>query len=140
MVSKNNIGNELILEQNNFHRLEMRTNLHALAQLIQNICFIEKGTYPNQPNLGVGIENYVFEKADEGTLATLEEEISSQIEKFIPNNYIITTNVEKKNIKNFFSLLLTFTIKDTENDIETTFGMIFGRNQKSQKVVSKLLV
>lgn len=132
--------NELILDSNNFHQMETREDKVALAQVIQNLLFTEKGTYPNQPSLGVGIENYLFELADNGTLVNLKDEIKRQIEMFCPTEYLVDNDVKKQTVNGNTVLLLTFTIRDLDKKTDTTFGVAVGKSKKTQKLISKLIV
>jgi phage baseplate assembly protein W len=131
---------ELVLDKNNFHQMEMREDKVALAQVIQNLLFTEKGTYPNQPSLGIGIENYLFELADKGTLTTLKDEIKAQIEKFSPTEYLVENNVKKEIVNGNTVLLLTFVIRDLTKSTETEFGIAVAKSKKTQKLISKLIV
>ena len=74
---------EALLEEDAFHLPAYREGLESLAQTIQNLILIEQGTYPNQPQLGVGIEKYMFEIIDEGTTTEIENEIKNQVNEFI---------------------------------------------------------
>ena len=132
--------NEIILEKSSFNSTEFRKDKIALAQVIQNILFIEPGTYPNQPNLGVGIENYLFEKMDNSTLIEIENAIKEQIDQFCPSEYIVTSNVTTQKIKNNSILLISFSIKDPDAGTETDFGVLVGKTEKSKKLVSRLLI
>lgn len=132
--------NELVLEKNSFNTMTIREDKTALAQVIQNLLFIEKGTYPNQPELGIGIENYLFEKIDKGTCSVLKDNIKEQIEKFAPSEYLIDVQVESKIINSNVALLISFSIKDTSEMTDTRFGVLVGKSEKTKKTISKLIV
>lgn len=131
---------ELVLEKNSFNTMTIREDKTALAQVIQNLLFIEKGTYPNQPELGIGIENYLFEKIDKGTCSVLKDNIKEQIEKFAPSEYLIDVQVESKIINSNVALLISFSIKDTSEMSDTRFGILVGKSEKTKKTISKLIV
>lgn len=132
--------NEMVLEKSSFNKLDMFKDKVALAQVIQNILFIEPGTYPNVPTLGVGIENYIFEKFTEKLKSELENNITQQIMKYIPNRYDISVDVEHRNSTNGLKVLfIKFKISSlTENTI-TEFGIMYGVSDKNNKIVSKLI-
>jgi phage baseplate assembly protein W len=131
---------ELLLAKSVYNTTAMRENLEALAQTIQNILIVETGTYPNQPELGVGIENYQFEFLDNITLTELKEKIDNNLKKFIPTYLTIDFDVDliKNNVgKNvlFFSFLVS------GNQEYTSVGqinMLFGKD--NGKVLSRILL
>lgn len=133
--------NELTLNRSEFNRLDQRTDKIALAQTIQNLLIIKKGTYPNQPELGIGIEEYMFELASEDVIRDLEFAIDEQIKKFIPTNYNIEFEVDtdsQYSKKGLSVLSITFTINDNEND-GSSFQLLFGKSDRENKLVSRLL-
>ena len=133
--------NELTLNRSEFNRLDQRTDKISLAQTIQNLLIIKKGTYPNQPELGIGIEEYMFELASEDVIRDLEYAIDEQIKKFIPTNYNIEFEVDtdsQYSKKGLSVLSITFTINDNEND-GSSFQLLFGKSDRENKLVSRLL-
>lgn len=133
-------NNELTLEENDLHILDQRINKIALAQTIQNLFFFRKGNFPNQPLLGIGIEDYLFELASEKTLNKLESEISNQINMFIPSGYIVTFEMDVKETPNQIKYLsIEFTITDYDDQQQTSFSLIFGRNRKTKNMISRLI-
>jgi phage baseplate assembly protein W len=119
----------------------MRTDLLAFAQVIQNILIIEKGTYPNQPLLGVGIENYIFELFNDYTTNELKTEIITQINKFVTSDYDIDIDISKDtNTQNLTVLNLTFTISSNTSEEYSIFSIIFGGENKTKKTISKIIV
>lgn len=131
--------NEVLLNRDPFHNTLMWNDKNGLAQVIQNILFIEKGTYPNQPDLGVGIENYLFEKVDKGTTSNLENEIKEQLKQFVPNDYIVEPKVESRMVNGNPTLLISFTITDVNKREETRFGVLLGQSKTTKNIVSKLI-
>lgn len=131
--------NEVILSRNSFHKQELWNDKLGIAQVIQNILFTEKGTYPNQPELGIGIENYLFEKVDKGTLTGLEDEIKYQVEKFCPNEYIVKPFVESRLVNGNPTLCISFTIYDVEKRVETQFAVVVGKSKNTKNMISRLI-
>lgn len=130
---------EVRLARDSFHNIELKNDKVGLAQVIQNVLFIEKGTYPNQPDLGIGIENYLFEKIDKGTTSNLENDIKIQLKQFVPNDYIVEPKVESRVVNGNPTLLISFTIQDVEKKEETKFGFLVGQNKTTKNIVSKLI-
>ena len=132
--------NELVLNRSSFNLLDQRVDKHALAQTIQNILIMRKGTYPNQPELGVGIEDYLFELADADTLRNIKVEIDKQIKMFIPTNYNIEFEVENGSRDRMSILSITFDINKTGETTSTAFQVLFGKADRENKIVSRLIV
>lgn len=144
---------ELLLDFDMFQKPAVRKDILALAQQIQNLVIIEKGTYPNQPNLGVGIANYLFELGDTFTLEKLRTEIDKQIDMFIdPKDFNIEINLQmiegpNKRI-NTLSLgivaeriSLNRTHEDTVIDQDYSYAqLLIGANTTNRKIISKILV
>jgi phage baseplate assembly protein W len=131
---------ELILAKNIYNTSARREQLEALAQTIQNMMIMETGTYPNQPELGVGIENYEFEFLDSTTLNSLKEKIDNNITKFIPTNITIDFDVDTiKNNTGKNILFFTFLVSGNSAYTDTSqIGLLFGKD--GGKVVSKILI
>ncbi|AMS01316.1 base plate wedge subunit [Bacillus phage AR9] len=133
---------ELLLEKSIYNTNAERKDLEALAQTIQNLMIIEQGTYPNQPELGVGIENYQFEFIDDQLKQELKEKVDNQISKFIPTNIGIQFDLDTvDNDRGSKILVFTFIVS---RDIQTTndpdqITIIFGR-QSNKKVISKIIL
>ena len=116
--------------------------LMALAQTIQNLLLTEQGTYPNQPDLGIGISNEQMELLDQTTIDELKDKIDNQIEKFIPTNYSIQTVVNTQNINalsNQKVLVCGFVIKDTKATEVDAFNIIFALDRK-KTLFSKIII
>ncbi|ALN97966.1 putative baseplate protein [Bacillus phage vB_BpuM-BpSp] len=136
----NDFKDELLLEKNNFGSNASRKKLEALAQTIQNIIIIERGTYPNQPELGVGIENYQFEFSDDITMNELKSSISNQIERFIPNNDIVDFEINTiKNKSNRSVLFIQFLVSgNDEYQSVYTLNLVFGKDRDNSNIISKI--
>lgn len=129
---------ELVLDKNEYNKPKELEDLLAVAQNIQNIMFIEPGTYPNQPELGVGIENYKFEFLDTSTINELEDKINKQIDKFIISTAFIKCNVSTiDNDINKKIILITFTIKKNNESNDAIILALFKNNNK---VISKIII
>ena len=120
------------------------TGLYALAQTLQNLLLVEQGTYPNQPDLGVGITNEQMELLDSKTIDDLKDKIEKQIEKFIHSTYSIQTIVTMQNVNSLSTqkvLVCSFAVKDKANDDATTtdINVIFAVDKK-MNLFSKIII
>jgi phage baseplate assembly protein W len=133
---------ELLLERNVYNTGASRTDLEALAQTLQNLLIIEPGTYPNQPELGVGIQNYEFEFLDDITLNELKSNIDKQITKFLPNNFYVEFDVSTvTNELNKQVLVITFNVTADATLKQTSeITMLFANNKDTNKIISKIII
>lgn len=112
----------------------------AVAQIIQNLCLIEPGTYPSDPELGIGIEDEQFELVDNAYLNSLKSKIDNQINKYIPSDYYITTELTSKAISANESrqvLCLSVTISSSSKDA-TNYKLLFMKKENG-KLISRVI-
>lgn len=95
-VLNNNTPTEIrdvTLNVTNFNKIKQTTGKEAVARMIQHILVTKKGTYPNNPDFGVGVEDYLFDLATGRVKADLEAEISKQMDKWL-NRSLVQSNIE----------------------------------------------
>lgn len=133
---------EFVLDINSFGTTTNVEQLGGLARMIQTLMLLKPGTYPNHPEMGIGIEDYKFEFLDETTLADISERANSQIKKYIPSNLIndvkvgkVDNTLEKKN--NTIGLLVNLisNLNGRDNIIIT-----FSDLGKKGKIESKIYI
>lgn len=113
--------------------------LLAFTTRLQTLLLMNKGTMPNDPDMGIGIKTYVYEFADGSTIATLRSEIDKQIKKYIPNPYPAVIDVEmandphRKNAKIF-----VVAVKVNSEDRDGTTVAIIMRGGQGNKIVSSI--
>lgn len=81
----------------------------AWAQLVLELLFLEKGTYPSLPEMGIGIQNYEYDFMDAAIL-TLQEEIIAQCHQYLPEVPLSQVNLSSTEIdgKPILLIYLTF--------------------------------
>lgn len=90
------LKDEYILDIGSFDKVKSENDLIALAINIQTLLLLKPLTYPNHPDLGVGMSNYIFEVLDESTLYEIRNRISNQINKYIkPGDLLTKFEVDK---------------------------------------------
>ncbi|BDE75652.1 hypothetical protein UFVDC4_00082 [Staphylococcus phage vB_SauM-UFV_DC4] len=132
------------MAQNIYNRQHMLEDMEAMGQTIQNLIIMKKGTYPNTPNLGVGIEDYLFEILDNETISDITSNINNQISQYIVSSSV---NIDVKVIQlknsnaNLNSLKIDVTLSDTI-DISNvqSFSYVFAANMLTRKMVTKLVL
>ncbi len=75
---------ELSLGINVFNKPTELSGPNAWSQLILNLLFLRPGTYPSQPSMGIGIQDYDYEFLD-AAITKLDTEINSQIRIYLPD-------------------------------------------------------
>jgi len=114
--------------------------LKAFARLVQRIIIMRPMSYPDEPEMGVGIADYEFEFMDKITLNAIGDKIRSQITKYIPNsnvgNIIVDTIYnEKEKRKNTIGVLINL-VRSKEN--KENMILTFEKVEKTGKVESKI--
>ena len=129
---------EFLLEINEFNESKNYDGLLALAKLIQNLVIAEVGTYPNNPDLGIGIQQYKFEFLDDITINKIQSKIELQLAKYIPDSGVDNIVIEKSNDNNNV-LGIMFTLEQSIDD-ENAFILAFSQSKSSSEVVSKIII
>lgn len=141
---------EITLNINSFDKEIILKDREALASMLRTLVIVKKGTYPNNPDFGVGIEDYLFDFLNDNKISELEDEIDNQIQKWIeksPNLNIKTKIHKSKSYSNgnYCNLVLFFTIT-RNNDFEYdnskiddyTITLYVTGDTQNRKVLSKL--
>lgn len=136
---KTPFNKELLLGFTNFYQQADYSDMHALAKLFQNIIIFKQGNFPNQPELGVGIEDYLFEIITDELLNELQQKIVSQCNRFAPTEYSYEVKVEKlKDEKNKTSLAIYFYLsKYSKDNNEPTIGILM-QGMPDKSVLSQI--
>lgn len=140
---------EPLLEIDEYTKPAHREELVALAQTIQNLIIIEKGTMPNDPDFGVGLGSYIFEFMDSTTLNEMRISIEEQISKYIFHGRVsvrVVISPVKLPIQNSNTLRIVIVITPgeqatnyTSTEEEIRLDYAFSANSQNSKIVSRLL-
>lgn len=132
-------GTELYLTTDKVNRVDEEK---AIVQQVQNLLFIKPGTYPNDPELGIGIEDEQFEMADDNYLNDLKNRIDMQIDKFIVTDYLIETRISLKQVApiNYQKVLVVevFVGKTSENLVKA--DLLFTRVPETNKLKFNVII
>jgi hypothetical protein len=74
---------EYLLSVDEFSTPKVVEGKSAIGLLLSRLILLEPGSDPLHPDMGVGIKNYRF-NASKDSLSTLRDEISRQIETYLP--------------------------------------------------------
>lgn len=140
MANDYKFPSELYLSKDIYNKPSELDDMLAVAQLFQNLLLIEKGTYPNQPELGVGIENYLFELLDNDTIRDITSIVDNQVQQFIPTEYTIISRISRqKNNKNHNIIFINCTIRNDIKKEQANISYIFGLTNNNS-IFSKMVV
>lgn len=138
---KKKFGYDFRLNFTDFLQQEIVSDMEALAVIFQRIIFFRKGDFPNQPDLGVGIEDYVFELMDPGTIAKIQNEIAHQCARFAPTEYNYTIKVEQMQVSGKKTALAVFVYLSKYNETdsnEPSFAILFNKSRKDGRILSSI--
>jgi phage baseplate assembly protein W len=150
-VMKNNTPTEIrdvTLNVSEFKKLKSTNGKEAVARMIQNILVTKPGTYPNNPDFGVGIENYLFDLATQSLKSELNANITNQMTKWL-NKDLINTNISTKqeieflrsSDNKYITVAIFFTVYDENpkgNSEEYKLSLFYTGDSSNNKIISKL--
>lgn len=110
---------ELSLEIDSFDRPKELTKAQAWSQLILNVIFLKKGTYPSLPELGIDIRQYDYEFMDTAC-ARLQEEIAEQHATFLPEVPLVGVMVSSTDFRGQPIMLVQMQFQIDRNTVENT--------------------
>lgn len=110
---------ELVLGFNSFNNPTEVSGVNAWVKLITHLLFLKKGTYPSDPNIGIGIQTYDYTFIDD-IKDELQEDITIQVRTYLPDVPFDSCIVDKTTTSNGIVLLLIIINFIVENgDLET---------------------
>ena len=89
------------------------TTKEATRNNLINYFLTNPGERPLNPNFGAGLRSFVFQQIADDNLDFLEEEISSNLEKFFPNINIDNLLIGKQEDENTINVSLDYSIINT---------------------------
>lgn len=107
---------ELSLSVNNFDEPTELTGINAWVKLVTNLMFMQKGTYPTDPNAGCEIQQYEFEFIDD-VIDTVRDSITEQVRTYLPDIPFESVTVRSDNSsgKPILLIILEFRTEDSYN-------------------------
>ena len=108
---------ELQLSINSFDNPTELSGPEAWAQLILQLLFLEPGSYPTYPDMGIGLENYQFDYLDD-VIRKLSADIIDQQSKYLPDIPLVDVSLEPRdyNGEKILMIYLTFNSDMNGND------------------------
>lgn len=142
-------NNDINIDARKSEALNKRHNTEALAQELQNLIIFERGTFPNDPDLGVGIANYIMELSDTDTMIALRNNIQTQIDHYLPHAYLLLDfdiNITEEDADNHLSQGIEIIFNIQYNDADPLdkesknymIDLVVSMNQFNQRLISSL--
>ena len=105
---------ELLLEVNSFNKPAEVQGKNDWTRLIKNLLFLEPGTYPSVPEMGLNIQGYDYEYMDE-TVSSLPEKIRSQVSTYLPDIPLQDVSAQSVDVDGRKVLLVVLSFYDNGN-------------------------
>lgn len=142
MEKDEELKKEFELSVNNFGTATEYEDLFALAREIQTLILMKPGSFPNHPEMGVGIQDYQFEYLDNLTISEISTRINDQINTYINSNYVANAKVQiipnkLQSKENTLGVLINLAY-DINHSSE--FILTFEQLEKKGKVASKIFI
>lgn len=74
-------------------QFQVLRNISSIRDNIRNIIYFRKGDYYDDPDFGVGLQDYLFDQNDELFRLAISQEVRRQIRKYEPRVKIVTLNI-----------------------------------------------
>jgi tartrate dehydratase alpha subunit/fumarate hydratase class I-like protein len=131
---------ELFLDFTDFKQPKKSNGIETVANLINNLLFLKKGTYPDCPDMGIEIQKYQFELLNDKTIDKITEDVQSQIDTYIESNLIrdlLVKKISNENIRN--ALGIGFEVQMNNSDTTQTFFIIVTEEEDTRKLISQMI-
>jgi len=117
---------DLSFKASNVGNVFKKTEGAAVKQSIKTILSTNKLEKPFDPGFGVDLQRFFFELADSQTGGKIVERIKSVIETYEPRAAVRSVQVGVQEDINAVNILLTFSVKNTDQTItlETTISRL----------------
>jgi len=138
-ITREELKQELFFEFSGFKDGKVTEDIITYAQLINNLLFLKKYTYPDAPNMGIDISRFKFELMTEENIINLKTEIYSQISTYL-DDYLLQDLIVKKFNNDYIKngLGLGFAVSNTNNSVTNFFILVYSEAE-TRKVVSQII-
>jgi hypothetical protein len=114
----------------------------AVMLAVKNLLLGAPGNWPFDPDMGIDIEQYQFEFADSTSLNKIKRKVNSQINKYIPSDSGITTNitlVEDTTNSHMYQLKISVAGYVNTIDKNIEIHMLVGKDSKGGVNITPIL-
>ena len=105
---------DLVLGINSFNKPDEKTGGSAWINLVTNLLFMKKGTYPTEPDMGCELQKYEFAFIDD-IHDEVENTIQTQMQKYLPDiplSSVTVTTEESSSGRDILLIVLEFDFSD----------------------------
>lgn len=104
----------------------------SIRDNLRNILFFRKGDYPDNSDFGVGLQDFLFEPADELLRLALSQEIRRQISKYEPRLVIRSIQVSTPTwADNAIVISLDMMVNNVSLNLQASANGAFNLSQSS---------
>lgn len=103
---------------NAFNRPVEYSGVDAWVKLFVQLLFMQPGTYPTAPGMGVGLQNYRYRFTDE-VIVELQEKINSQCELYLSGIPISSVRVSTREYKGDDVIVISAEMAVSDGDLQT---------------------
>lgn len=100
---------------NEFNKSLVLSEAETIKNNILTLLFMRKGSYPSLPNLGIGLQDYLYAFFDDIDTDRIRGDIAAQCEEFIPSVQSGELQVKKTYLKDTPVLLVVIPTTITES-------------------------
>ena len=122
---------ELMLGINNFNKPAEKSGINAWATLISRLLFLQKGSYPSDPEMGIELQQYDYALLDDYLTDEIQSLITDQVRTYLPDIPFEACSVEIKTLNNGTDVLLV-TLAFTMPNNETEIAVVASTNSNSR--------
>lgn len=108
---------ELGFGMNAFNKPQEYSGTEAWAHLIVDLCMYDKGNFPSNPDIGVGIGRYDFSREEDRN--KLLAAIRDQVSRFLPDIPVQSISIDTGNGRAGSIILYLYVTFSTANGLET---------------------
>lgn len=86
---------EITFDLGNFNTLDTKDDVYGLVRVIENLLFMKPGTFPDAPNMGIHMEQYMHNILNIETIENIKTNIQQQSNDYIGNNVITEIEIRQ---------------------------------------------
>jgi hypothetical protein len=118
MASLESEKSETLLSLNAFNNPAEVSGVDAWVKLVIHIMYIIKGTYPSNPDIGIGIQLLDYQFMD-NVIDSLPTDILNQVRKYLPDVPLESVNATTEDIngKKVLEIVLVFNDDGTQTPV-----------------------
>jgi hypothetical protein len=119
------------------------SGVDGLARRLHSLLLMERGTIPNNYDIGIGTQLYSFEILDDPTLADMRTAIMTQMSKYVTTGSPLVKIVMVERMATYDanepnSVLIAFELGETSD--AKFIGIVLRKDRSTSKMVSEIVI